>query len=238
MRIGLTYTGSDEKHANYVSWLKDGDNTIDVVMLGAGDTWEGLDALVLSGGVDVHPELYKGPMSYDKAPVEWEMERDVFERRMLEAALGQGAPVLGVCRGLQLMNVCFGGTLVQDLGENGDATHENITGEDKEHEVRVFRGTLLYEVSGKESGIANSAHHQAIDRLGEGLRVNSRAMDGTIEGIEWEEPAGKPFLLAVQWHPERMYTEGMADAFLYKAIRDRFIKTIRSAGHTRKEGVL
>lgn len=230
MRIGLTFTGSDEKHANYVSWLKDGDDTIDVVMLGAGDTWEGFDALVLSGGVDVHPELYKGTMSYTKAPVEWEMERDVFERSMLEAALGQGAPVLAVCRGLQLINVCFGGTLVQDLGESGDATHENVTGEDKEHGVRIFRGTLLHEIGGKESGTANSAHHQAIDRLGEGLRVNSRATDGTIEGVEWEEPAGKSFLLAVQWHPERMYTDGMKDGFLYKDIRNRFIKEIRKTG--------
>jgi putative glutamine amidotransferase len=73
----------------------------------------------------------------------------------------------------------------------------------------------------------NSAHHQAVERLGADLRVNCRAEDGTVEGIEWEEPAGKPFLLAVQWHPERMYVNGVGDAVLYRAIRDRFITEIK-----------
>jgi putative glutamine amidotransferase len=75
--------------------------------------------------------------------------------------------------------------------------------------------------------MVNSAHHQAIDRLGKGLKVSSRAEDGTIEGIEWADPEGKPFMIAVQWHPERMYVDKMTDVFLYKGIRDRFVEEIK-----------
>ena len=76
-------------------------------------------------------------------------------------------------------------------------------------------------------GKVNSAHHQAIGRLGDGLKINCHAEDGTIEGIEWAEPDGKPFLLAVQWHPERMLANGFEDEFLYRALRDRFIEEVR-----------
>ena len=133
-------------------------------------------------------------------------------------------PVLGVCRGLQLINVTLGGNLVQDLGIAGDGMHEANAGIDKQHEVRLEEGSLLARVVGRSSGEVNSAHHQAVDRLGQGLRVNCYAEGGTIEGIEWSAPAGRPFLLAVQWHPERMYINGFEDEFLYKAIRDRFIR--------------
>ena len=81
-------------------------------------------------------------------------------------------------------------------------------------------------MTGHSSGEVNSAHHQAIGQLGEGLRVNCYAEDGTIEGVEWAEPAGRPFLLAVQWHPERMLANGFEDEFLYREIRDRFVGAI------------
>jgi putative glutamine amidotransferase len=118
------------------------------------------------------------------------------------------------------------GTLVQDLGITGDQTHM-AEGGDKQHAVRIGSGTMLASVAGRSEGIVNSAHHQSIDRLGEGLTVNCRAGDGTIEGIEWGEPVGRCFLLAVQWHPERMYSNAMADTFLYRAVRDRFIEEIK-----------
>jgi len=232
MKIGLTYTGNDWKHENYVKWLRGGED-IEVVRLDAelgnlSDMQE-CDGLVLSGGVDIDPELYEGGTAYVKAPVAgWQTERDLFEQATLQMAWEQGLPVLGVCRGLQLINISCGGTLVQDLGEAGDGVHENVAGVDKQHSVSVLPGTLLREVVGVEGGVANSAHHQAIDRLGEGLIVNCRAADGTIEGIEWGRPLGMPFMLAVQWHPERMFVNGLADVALYGAIRDRFIKEIKN----------
>ena len=235
MRIGLTYTGSPEKHGNYVNWLKGDDGeAVEVVRLSVNDdNLEALrqcDALVLSGGVDIDPTLYGGPSGYDKAPKEgWQKERDLFERAALKLAWERGLPVLGVCRGLQLINVTLKGTLVQDLGRQGDETHENVAGIDKRHLVRIGAGTLLHAVVGGGEGEVNSAHHQAIQQLGEGLVMNCLAEDGTIEGIEWADPAGKPFLLGVQWHPERMFTNRLPALSFYGRIRDRYLEEIKKS---------
>jgi putative glutamine amidotransferase len=226
MTIGITYTGRDEKHQNYVRWLQHGDKEIKVLRLDK-DGEKGLakcDALVLSGGVDIAPEVYRGTTGYGHAPADgWQRERDLFELSMLGTALERGLPVLGVCRGLQLINVAFRGDLVQDLGA-GDDVHEATTNVDKQHRVVVEPGTLLRDVVGLDGGVVNSAHHQAAGRLGEGLRVSCRAEDGTIEAVEWAEPAGKAFLLAVQWHPERMFVNRVGDAGFYAAVRERFVR--------------
>lgn len=251
IKIGLTDTGTEWKHENYVRWIKGGDgdggarggaapgevarlgaDAIEVVRLSAalGNLNEaaGCDGLVLSGGVDIDPSLYGGEREYKRSPAAgWEKERDLFEQAVLRMAWEHDLPVLGVCRGMQLINVTLGGTLVQDLGIAGDAVHEANAGIDKEHRVKIDAGNLLGEVTGRLEGEVNSAHHQAIGRLGEGLRVNCHAEDGTIEGIEWAAPAGRPFLLAVQWHPERMLANRLEDEFLYKAIRDRFVEEVR-----------
>jgi len=215
-----------------------GSDAVEVVRLSAalGNLNEaaGCDGLVLSGGVDIHPSLYGGGLEYKRSPAGgWERERDLFEQSVLRLAWERGLPVLGVCRGLQLINITLKGKLIQDLGISGDGVHENTAGVDKQHEVRIETGSLLAEVSGRSSGEVNSAHHQAIDSPGEGLRVNCRAEDGTIEGIEWAEPAGRPFLLAVQWHPERMLANGFEDEFLYRVIRDRFVEEVGTAKELR-----
>jgi putative glutamine amidotransferase len=279
MRIGLTYTGSDKKHDNYARWIQDGDASIEVVRIEAGgDSGGDLDGLVLSGGVDIAPEFYAGSNDYAHAPSSWERARDLFEMEALERTLELRLPVFGVCRGLQLINVMLGGSLVQDLGEGGDAVHEGVAGVDKQHGVRVEQGSLLASivgasgasfvsggnltsggkpvsggkpasggnpvsrgnpavsrgnpVSGGKSGgavhgMVNSAHHQSVARLGEGLQVNCFAEDGTIEGVEWTRPEGRSFLLAVQWHPERMYVNRFADKAFYGALRDRFMAEVK-----------
>jgi putative glutamine amidotransferase len=192
-----------------------------------GEDGGALDGLVLSGGIDIAPEFYSGDNEYVHAPNGWERARDLFEMAALERALERRIPVFGVCRGLQLINVALGGTLVQDLGEVGDAVHEGVAGIDKQHAVRVEEGSLLSTVVGLDRGLVNSAHHQSIARLAEGLRVSCRAEDGTIEGVEWSRPEGRPFLLAVQWHPERMYVNRFADRAFYGGLRDQFIKEIK-----------
>jgi len=229
MRIGLTYTGTPEKHENYVRWLHQGEKDISVIRLSAeGGDIASCDALVLSGGVDIHPSFYGGSLLYEEAPLAgWKQDRDAFEMEALGRAWMAGKPVLGVCRGLQLINVCCGGTLVQDLGVQGDETHQNRP-VDKEHGVLIDGGSLLSEISGV-GGWINSAHHQAIDRLGKDLRANCHASDGVIEGVEWAAPEGRPFMLAVQWHPERMFVHGFKDRKLYAAIRDRFIEEIKKS---------
>ncbi|HEV3412171.1 MAG TPA: gamma-glutamyl-gamma-aminobutyrate hydrolase family protein [Puia sp.] len=243
IKIGLTDTGTEWKHENYVRWIKGvmpggggvaGGDVVEVVRLSAalGNLNEAVecDGLVLSGGIDIDPSLYGGASEYKRSPAAgWEKERDLFEQAVLRMAWERELPVLGVCRGMQLINVTLSGGLVQDLGIAGDGMHEANAGIDKQHGVRIESGSLLAGVTRHSSGEVNSAHHQAIGRLGDGLRVNCHAEDGTIEGIEWLEPAGRPFLLAVQWHPERMMANGLEDEFLYKAIRDRFVGEVRRA---------
>jgi putative glutamine amidotransferase len=233
IKIGLTDTGTEWKHDNYVRWIRgDGGDGVEMIRLSAalGNLNEaaGCDGLVLSGGIDIDPSLYGGEREYKRSPLSgWEKDRDLFEQAVLRMAWERELPVLGVCRGMQLINVTLNGNLVQDLGITGDGMHEANAGIDKQHEVQVESGSLLAEVTEHLSGEVNSAHHQAIGRLGEGLKVNCYAEDGTIEGIEWAMPEGMPFLLAVQWHPERMLANGFEDEFLFRAIRDRFVEEVR-----------
>jgi len=241
MKIGLTYTGTPEKHQNYARWLMGGEEgrlapgeKIEVIKLSAEDdnlaAMNDCDALVLSGGVDIHPSFYGGSEDYsagiNNGKVSWQKERDEFEIKALERAWEQKKPVLGVCRGLQLINVVRGGTLVQDMGMDKDERHQYHRQSDMQHGVDVIEGSLLHHIT-LRGGCVNSAHHQAIDQLGEGLRVNCHSDDGVIEGIEWSDPHNKPFMLAVQWHPERMFINNFQDRELYMNIRNRFIEEIK-----------
>ena len=228
VKIGLTYTGYEHKHQNYCNWLK-GDDDIEVITLSAENNnaaaIKDCDGLVLSGGIDSYPGFYQGSLDYANKPDEWNAARDLFEKDLYEYALRNSIPVLAVCRGLQLVNVLQGGNLKQDLGALNE-THMALEERDKAHGIEVCQNTLLSEIVKTKNGSVNSAHHQAIDKLGEGLMINCRAADGTIEGAEWKDKNGKPFLLCVQWHPERMYKLRMEDSALSKNIRDTFIKEI------------
>ena len=233
MKIALTYTGHPEKHQFYVDWLKAGSD-IEVIRLSAEennpDTINECDALVLSGGVDIHPCFYNSHITdYPHAP-EFKEKRDEFEINVFKYAQENKLPVLGICRGLQLINVIYNGTLIQDLGDNSfNKIHRG--GPDKSHPVTIEQGTTLFNIIGDEHAQINSAHHQAINKLGEELVINARAADGTIEGIERKDATGKPFLLAIQWHPERMFRFQLQDTAASKAIRNRFIEEIKKATH-------
>jgi putative glutamine amidotransferase len=228
MKIALTYTGSDEKHNNYVRWLQANDD-ITVMKISADDNnlheVKDCDALVLSGGVDIHPELYNQHTDYANAPNAFNKERDQFEFAAFQFALENGKPVLGICRGLQLVNCFFGGSLEQDLGIDLNKIHRSEK-KDKAHGLTIERGTVLYKIIQTERSVVNSAHHQAVKKLGKGLKVNCVADDGTIEGFEWADASHKPFLLCIQWHPERMFQFGLEDSPLTKNIRNTFIEAI------------
>ena len=228
MKIGLTYTGYEHKHRNYYNWLK-GDDDIEIITLSAeknnASAVKDCDGLVLSGGIDNNPTFYGGSLDYANRPDEWNVARDLFEKELYEYAIRNSIPVLAVCRGLQLVNVLQGGKLKQDLGPLNEI-HMAVEEIDKEHAVEVYKHTLLSDIVKLETGNVNSAHHQAIDELGEGLMINCRAADGTIEGTEWKDKSDKPFLLCIQWHPERMYKLSMEESALSKNIRNRFIEEI------------
>ncbi len=179
MKIALTRTESDDKHPNYVKWLMDNED-IGVVTFSVGknnaDDIKTCDALVLSGGIDIHPEFYGGSLQYPRRPKNgWKKERDQFEKNLFASALHHSIPILGICRGLQLINIALNGTLVQNLGDELNEIHEGSP--DKSHLVRIKKDSILHAIVGTEETEINSAHHQAIDKLGKGLVINARSID-------------------------------------------------------------
>lgn len=225
MKIGIT---ENKKYHDYHDWIKGSDN-FEVVKL-SGETDEKIehcDGVILSGGVDIHPRYYDQSIHYPNAPEKgFQTHRDDFEFDVLKKSLKLNIPVLGICRGLQLINVFFEGTLVQDLG-NKNSTHQAHE-RDSKHNVKVEGGTVLHDIAKVNSGTVNSAHHQAIDKLGKDLVVNSYSEDGVIEGVEWKNKDSRSFMLALQWHPERMDISGLNDSPFSKNIREHFIAVVKS----------
>jgi len=154
------------------------------------------DGLLLPGGADLDPGLYGAESETDQFPVE--PVRDRFELDLLDAAIAKGKPVLGICRGHQLLNVHAGGTLHQDVPPH---SRFDLAPETEIHDVTFEPGSILGGLYGPERSV-NSLHHQTIDRLGDGYTVTGRSEDGTIEGLEHLELP----IVSVQWHPEMMTT--------------------------------
>lgn len=152
------------------------------------------DALLLPGGGDADPALY-GQENRGSNPPDHDRDRDELE--LIEQFVAQGKPILGICRGHQMLNIALGGTLVQDLPDERHR-HDTEADTDRVHRVRSLH-PLMLELYGEEF-VSNSAHHQAIDRLGAGLVATCISEDGVIEGIVHEN--GR--VLGVQFHPERM----------------------------------
>jgi putative glutamine amidotransferase len=165
-----------------------------------------LDGLILAGGSDVDPALYGAAQASQTGPVY--AVRDRAELDLCRQALVAGLPLLGICRGLQVINVALGGTLHQHLpalvGHDGHSPEENGYGT---HKVSIEPGSQLAAVADRTEASVPTHHHQAIDRLGAGLTATAWADDGIIEAIELEHTRASrhqrpPFMIGVQWHPE------------------------------------
>ncbi len=156
-----------------------------------------MDALVVSGGWDVDPSFYgraPAPKLGATEPV-----RDFFEAALIRESLSQGKKVLAVCRGMQILNACLGGTLIQDLVTAGFDEHSDDGREYQvSHSVEFQPASLLCSLMEGETGV-NSLHHQGIEEIGQGLRAVAYAPDGVIEALEGDGVIG------VQWHPERLF---------------------------------
>jgi putative glutamine amidotransferase len=175
----------------------------------AGRALDGLDALVLSGGEDIDPHWYGAEPSPLLSPPS--RERDLFELALFAVARQRQLPILGICRGLQLINVGLGGTLYQDLPTErpSGVQHRPDGARDlRTHRIRLTPGSRAAEALGVTSLTVNSSHHQAIRDLAPGLCATGWTDDELIEAVE--SPPGQPWLVAVQWHPEEMHEDARA----------------------------
>jgi putative glutamine amidotransferase len=181
---------------------------------------EGIDALLLTGGEDLDPAWYGAPASPLLGDVD--RERDLFELALFAAARQRGMPILGICRGIQLINVALGGTLWQHLpGERPSAIrHDRGDARDtRTHGVSIEAGTCAATVLGRTAMDVNSFHHQGIRDLAPPLRASAWAEDGLVEAVE--SASGEPWLLAVQWHPEEMHNDAAApERGLFRALAE------------------
>lgn len=156
-----------------------------------------VDGVVVGGGDDISPDLYGGEIV---ATARLDPGRDRLEKRLVEEAMAQGTPVLGICRGSQMINVALGGTLDQDAYDThrGSRRYRTIL---PRKSVSVLEGTRLAGIAGTEEMKVNALHSQAVHRLGAGLRIAARDDGGMVQAIE---RVRDPFALGVQWHPEHL----------------------------------
>lgn len=210
---------------NYIHAIREGGG-IPVMLPAIGAEYAaeyaaGIDGLLLPGGADVNPLLYK------EEPVrqvtEMHRDNDQFEFALIREMVRLGRPILGVCRGLQVLNVALGGNLWQDIPSQIEGSISHCQSYDIRseltHWVNVDRDSLLFQVLGTDRLAVNTFHHQAARVLGKGLRAAGRASDGVVEALESED--GK--LLAVQWHPECLYDK-------YPVFEELFRWLVQKAG--------
>ncbi len=187
---------------------------------------EMVHGLLLTGGEDVHPEHYGQEVKAQSCVIS--EARDGFELALLQAVLARRRPVLAVCRGVQLLNVALGGTLLQDLPlEIGSAHHsQKRPSALPTHDVRLQSGSRIARCFGTETLAVNSHHHQAVDALGVGLTAVGWSEEGIVEAVEHDT---HPFVMGVQWHPERLASEYAVQQRLFA----EFVQACREDGHGR-----
>jgi putative glutamine amidotransferase len=201
----LSYVTSVERAGGRALLVPPSEDAVD-------ETLDALDGLVLSGGEDLHPELYGAdphPETQQTRP-----ERDRAELALLEGALARDMPVLATCRGSQVLNVALGGDLEQHLPDRlGSDRHRHTPGEFADHDVDLKEGSRLAGLLGDRAPV-KSHHHQGYGRLGDGLEPVAWAEDGTIEALELR---GKQFALGVLWHPEEGEDLALFEALVREA---------------------
>lgn len=208
--IGITYGRDvgDDWTNNYIRAIRDHGGIPYPVYPDIPDfEFTDLDGLLLTGGGDIHPDSFGA--AWDPTLKYVDKERDALEIPLCQEALDAGLPIFGICRGIQIMSVAMGGNLYQDIPSTypKEALLHKIKGEDAQHEIQIEPNSLLSELVGKNVDVVNSAHHQAVDKIGGEFVVTAQSADGIIEAIESHsnmKNGSKQFVLGVQYHPERM----------------------------------
>lgn len=228
-KIVIGLTESEANFQYYAAWLIGERQDIEIKILshlrGNIEDFDSCDGIVLSGGVDSHPRFYKNDRIDYPFAQEFQELRDEWEIMIFEKARMKKLPVLAICRGMQIVNIAMGGNLIQDLEEFGKNNHRRMDGKDGIHSIQVSPGSLLYNITQSSSGKINSAHHQALHDVADGLVSSATADDGTVEAIEYNFKNSNHFLIGVQWHPERMHT-GDGDMKYSTNIRSAFIQAV------------
>lgn len=211
MKIGITDCG--EKYPIYEKWLlaqATPERPITPIKLGYKhrnlSEIKNCDGIILTGGEDIHPRFYNRPEYLSLCnPNFMDERRDDFEWQVCEYIFKNQTPVLGICRGLQLVNVFLGGNLIPDIPTKINTNHSKFfEGKDRYHEVKLTPDSQLAKIVGSAKGQVNSAHHQSAQVVAPNLAVNALSPDGVIEGLEWHETNPQHYLMLVQWHPERL----------------------------------
>ena len=220
MKIGVSYDQGSPKYRLYIGalfaaaeafgtplescWLAGNERELDRASV------ESMDGLVLTGGADVESARYgfEDPHGHCATFA----GRDDAELFILERAIARRIPILAICRGMQLLNVHLGGTLDAHIA-TADA---HRLPDDQRHDVTIDSLSNLARLGAGESGSVSSSHHQAVKQLAPSLRAVAHHADGTIEALEWVDPFRKPWLAAVQWHPERMSLDEPLAGGLYR----------------------
>jgi putative glutamine amidotransferase len=234
IRIALSKSVGTENYLLYGKWLKSIDNNIEIVNLYGLSFDESIaelddcDGLVLTGGPDVHPDFYG--MAFDSLRCSIDAYRDTLEFELIKNAEKKKMPMLAICRGMQILNVAHGGTLIVDIPEDTDSEiPHQVAGEDVFHPISIMENTLLHNLSESLFGNVNSNHHQAVKVLAKDFVISALSPDGIIEAFEFADKS-KPFLIAVQWHPERLDQDSrfaipLANAFI-KEVKDYKLKSM------------
>ena len=212
-RIGLTFTQDSPAASVCRRVLQDAGARVTTLLYGAGSLGNPrlatLDGLVLSGGGDVHPWYFGEPLLPLSNGID--EDRDALEIALVREAAATGVPVLGVCRGMQVLNIALGGSIYQDTTAQNppESQRHKFARDDPErfHTVRLAEGSWLHRACGRDELVVNSHHHQAIKDVAPGLRVVGRAPDGVLEAVEASDSL--PTMVGVQWHPERLGADGL-----------------------------
>jgi putative glutamine amidotransferase len=212
IKIAISKSSGSENYKRYGSWLKSADSSIEYVDLfhipfdSAVKIMSVIDGLMLSGGPDVHPFYFN--KTEDTARCSIDDKRDTLEFELIKIALKRKIPILAICRGEQILNVALGGSLIIDIPSDTKSRiiHKADSGVPV-HEISINKNSYLYKISNVEKTIVNSYHHQAVDKLADDFYVTGTTSDGIIESFEYKDWKNKPFLIAIQWHPERLNPE-------------------------------
>jgi putative glutamine amidotransferase len=232
--IVLSKQNSSSSYRNFIEKL---DTTIEINWVNAYTTplsqltleLENADGIIMTGGVDIHPGLYGNSFDTIRCGT-IDILRDELEGALLDYALENGTPCLGVCRGLQFMNVHLGGSLHPNLPDTLSNIHRGKDGQSTEHEIYITKALGAIDINLGNKSATVSHHHQGISRLADNLEAWAIAPDGLIEGIRHADTTHYPFFIGVQWHPERSDPSGS----LSTPIAAGFLKAVLNATDVKK----